>query len=123
VSTNRPYPSVKPYPNEPALISAIKAKLDKAVSKAGRMPELMVMGALGRCGSGAADCAKKCGIPESNIIGWDLKETQGNPGPYPEILKHDIFVNSIYLSSPIPPFITKEMLGVFERFNSSYISR
>nr|KAJ3420157.1 Saccharopine dehydrogenase [Polyrhizophydium stewartii] len=32
-------------------------------------------------------------------------------GPFNEILDHDIFVNCIYLSSPIPPFITKDMLA------------
>jgi saccharopine dehydrogenase (NAD+, L-lysine-forming) len=30
----------------------------------GRRPRIMVMGALGRCGSGAVDCARKSGIPE-----------------------------------------------------------
>lgn len=111
-----PYPSVSPYPNEASLIAAIKAKLEKAAEKAGRMPEVMVMGALGRCGSGAGDCARKCGVPDQNIFGWDLKETQNNPGPYKEILEHDIFVNSIYLSQPIPPFITREMIGRQARF-------
>lgn len=33
-------------------------------AKAGRMPRVMVMGALGRCGSGACDLAKRAGIPE-----------------------------------------------------------
>jgi saccharopine dehydrogenase (NAD+, L-lysine-forming) len=31
-------------------------------------------------------------------------------GPFPEILDADIFVNCIYLSKPIPPFFTMEML-------------
>lgn len=31
-------------------------------------------------------------------------------GPFPEILKVDIFVNCIYLSSSIPPFITPESI-------------
>lgn len=31
-------------------------------------------------------------------------------GPFPEILDCDIFVNCIYLSQPISPFLTKEML-------------
>jgi saccharopine dehydrogenase (NAD+, L-lysine-forming) len=32
-------------------------------------------------------------------------------GPFKEILKHEVFVNCIYLSTPIPPFLTKEMLN------------
>ena len=31
-------------------------------------------------------------------------------GPFQEILDVDIFVNCIYLSSPIPPFLTFEQL-------------
>lgn len=33
-------------------------------AKAGRMPRVMVMGALGRCGTGACDLAKRAGVPE-----------------------------------------------------------
>jgi hypothetical protein len=38
-----------------------------------------------------------------------MEETKAG-GPFKEILKHDIFVNCIYLSNKIPPFLTKEML-------------
>lgn len=68
------------------------------------------MGALGRCGRGACDFARKAGIPEENIIKWDINETRGG-GPFPEILEADIFVNCIYLTSKIPPFITREMVN------------
>lgn len=69
----------------------------------------MVMGALGRCGTGACDFARKAGIPEENIIKWDINETK-NGGPFPEILEADIFVNCIYLNQKIPPFITQELI-------------
>lgn len=32
-------------------------------------------------------------------------------GPFQEILDVDIFVNCIYLSSPIPPFLTREQIA------------
>lgn len=32
-------------------------------------------------------------------------------GPFDEILNVDIFVNCIYLSSQIPPFVTKEQIA------------
>lgn len=70
----------------------------------------MVMGALGRCGRGACDLARAVGIPEQNIIKWDLEETKAG-GPFPRILQSQIFVNCIYLNQPIPPFFTREMLG------------
>lgn len=67
------------------------------------------MGALGRCGTGACDFARKVGIPEENIIKWDINETKKG-GPFPEIVQSDIFVNCIYLSQKIPPFITQELI-------------
>ena len=105
-----PQPGIKPYPNEDELISYLKQRLSLAMERSGgAYPRIMVMGALGRCGTGACDFARRVGVPEENIIKWDMKETQRG-GPFPEILDCDIFVNCIYLSSPIPPFMTTQML-------------
>ncbi|CAB4432190.1 unnamed protein product [Rhizophagus irregularis] len=103
------FSKVEPYPDENVLIKYIQNRLDGAVAVRGRRPRIMVMGALGRCGSGAVDCARKAGIPEENIIKWDIEETKKG-GPFKEILECDIFVNCIYLNQKIPPFLTKEML-------------
>ncbi|KAI9310736.1 hypothetical protein BX666DRAFT_2021601 [Dichotomocladium elegans] len=101
---------LKPYPNEDALIAYTKGRLTEAVARnGGKLPKVMVMGALGRCGRGACDFARKVGIPEGNIIQWDMNETKGG-GPFPQILEADIFVNCIYLTSKIPPFITQELI-------------
>lgn len=75
---------------------------------AGRKPSSLVLGALGRCGSGAVDLLEKIGC--ADIKKWDLPETKERDGPYPEIIESDIFVNCIYLSKPIPPFVSKESL-------------
>ncbi|KAJ2080172.1 Saccharopine dehydrogenase [Coemansia sp. RSA 988] len=99
------YPEIKPYPNEDVLIAETKEKL----AKIGKMPRIMVMGALGRCGSGAVSYARKAGIPEANIVKWDMAET-AKGGPFQEIMDVDIFVNCIYLSSKIPPFVTQEQI-------------
>jgi saccharopine dehydrogenase (NAD+, L-lysine-forming) len=32
-------------------------------------------------------------------------------GPFEEILDVDMFINCIYLTSPIPPFLTKEFIA------------
>lgn len=45
-----------------------------------------------------------------DILKWDMAET-AKGGPFEEILDVDIFVNSIYLSSKIPPFITYETIA------------
>lgn len=98
--------SLEPYPNEAKLVDEIKAELSKCDKK----PKVLVIGALGRCGSGAVDLCKKVGIPDENIIKWDMAET-AKGGPFKEIADADIFVNCIYLSKPIAPFINKELLN------------
>jgi saccharopine dehydrogenase (NAD+, L-lysine-forming) len=101
---------IKPFPNEDRLIAYTTQRLREAIAKtSGAPPKVLVMGALGRCGSGAVDFALHAGIPSENVIRWDLEETKGG-GPFPKILECDIFVNCIYLNQPIPPFFTREML-------------
>ncbi|KAI0242061.1 Saccharopine dehydrogenase [Massospora cicadina] len=105
------FPPIKPYPNQEELIQSIKSRLTTAVqANKGKLPRIMVMGAKGRCGRGAVDFAKAVGIPDSNILGWDMAET-AKGGPFDEILGVDIFVNCIYLSTKIPPFITMETIS------------
>jgi saccharopine dehydrogenase (NAD+, L-lysine-forming) len=99
------FPAVSPYPNEGALISHIK----DVIAKTGKQPRVLVIGALGRCGRGAVDLCVKAGISEENILRWDMAET-AKGGPFDEIVESDIFVNCIYLSSPIPPFINAKSL-------------
>ncbi|KAI7882889.1 Formate/glycerate dehydrogenase catalytic domain-like protein [Lichtheimia hyalospora FSU 10163] len=109
----KPYGVIKPYPNEDALIKHTKEHLAAAVmANNGKMPKVLVMGALGRCGTGACNFARKAGVPEENIIKWDINETKKG-GPFPEILDAGmyIFVNCIYLTKKIPPFLTRELVN------------
>ncbi|KAK6214830.1 alanine dehydrogenase/PNT domain-containing protein [Colletotrichum tabaci] len=109
-----PFPSVESYPNEDALIADVKKALDDGVAKnGGKKPRVIVIGALGRCGSGAVDMCTRAGV--TDIIRWDIQETQAKPGPYSEITESDIFVNCIYLSQPIPPFVNRESLQTSSR--------
>ncbi|KZF19335.1 hypothetical protein L228DRAFT_250923 [Xylona heveae TC161] len=106
-----PMPSVSSYANEGLLIKDIKAATDAGAQKiGGRKPRVLVIGALGRCGRGAVDLCRKAGIPESQILKWDMAET-AKGGPFPEIVESDIFVNCIYLSHKIPPFIDATSLA------------
>lgn len=113
-SDNENLPGVTPYPNEDLLIADVKKELSKAHAKTGRYPTVLIIGALGRCGSGAIDLCKKVGIPESNLVKWDINETKKG-GPFQEIADADIFINCIYLSKPIPPFINLELLNKKDR--------
>jgi saccharopine dehydrogenase (NAD+, L-lysine-forming) len=111
------FPAVKPFPNEAALLTEVREQLEAAVKVNGSTwPRVIVIGALGRCGSGAVDAAIKVGIPDENVLKWDMAET-AHGGPFPEILEcmdhtsnslilADIFVNCIYLSKAGPLFLT-----------------
>lgn len=105
----KPLPGVESYPNEDALVSDIKKDLAEGQKKVGRLPRVIVIGALGRCGRGAVDMALKAGVPESQILKWDMAET-AKGGPFDEILESDIFVNCIYLAEKIPHFVDLESL-------------
>lgn len=100
-----------PYANQDLLIESVRESLEAGKKKAGRSPKILVIGALGRCGKGAVQLAKDVGIPESDIIQWDIEETKKG-GPFREIVEDaDIFVNCIYLSAKIPPFVNDELLS------------
>ncbi|KAB8446159.1 hypothetical protein FH972_025142 [Carpinus fangiana] len=101
---------VKPYKNEEELLAHVREAVEKGAKIAGKKPRALVIGALGRCGRGAVDLFQKVGVPDENVLKWDLAETSAKPGPYPEIIESDIFVNCIYLSKPIPPFIDQASL-------------
>ncbi|KAL4069498.1 saccharopine dehydrogenase [Scleroderma citrinum] len=94
-----------PYANEAAMIESVKAVLGGS----GKGVRALVIGALGRCGRGAVDLFRKIGLDEDDILKWDMAETDKG-GPFDEILGVDIFVNCIYLSSAIPPFLTRQQL-------------
>jgi len=95
-----------PYENEVAMIKDVKDKLNGQEKDI----KVLVIGALGRCGSGAVELFRKLGLAEENILKWDMAET-AKGGPFQEILDVDIFVNCIYLNSSIPPFITPESIA------------
>ncbi|OCF30597.1 saccharopine dehydrogenase (NAD+, L-lysine forming) [Kwoniella heveanensis BCC8398] len=100
---------LKPYKNEDAMVSQVSEALE-SVEGGKKNVKALVIGALGRCGSGAVDLFRKAGLAEENIVKWDMAET-AKGGPFQEILDVDIFVNCIYLSKPIPKFITSDFIA------------
>lgn len=107
-----PMAAVMPYPNKNVLIEAIKEKFAAVEAKVGSptFPKVLIMGALGRSGSGAVALCEDVGIPAESMSKWDIQETKGG-GPFEAILDHDMFINCIYLLKKIPPFITEDMLA------------
>lgn len=98
------------------LVELVKSKVEEALpANNGEYPRVIVIGALGRCGTGAIDCLTRVGIPDSKIVKWDMAETSVG-GPFPEVAASDVFVNCVYLgSTPAPPFVTAESLSGPER--------
>jgi saccharopine dehydrogenase (NAD+, L-lysine-forming) len=73
----------------------------------GTQPKAMIIGAAGRCGRGASELLSALGV---EVTPWDIEETRRG-GPFEEILDHDIFINCVFVSEPIPPFLTHETLA------------
>ncbi|TDZ20474.1 Saccharopine dehydrogenase [Colletotrichum orbiculare MAFF 240422] len=117
---NESFPSVESYPNETVLIGDVKKALSEGQAKTGKLPRVIVIGALGRCGSGAVDMCLKAGIPEENVLKWDIAETKKG-GPFPEIAQSDIFVNCIYLNQPVGHFVNIDSLKAEAQRNLSVV--
>ncbi len=95
------------YPNVDVLLDELKAGLSKYDDK----PNLVVIGALGRSGSGAVDLGEQLGLEVSK---WDMAETASG-GPFPEIQQHSIFVNCILASPSCPRFVTADDIAIVDR--------
>lgn len=90
--------AVSTFRSSDALIADIKADLDATELD---RPTAIVIGALGRVGTGARDLCKSLGVATTD---WDIAET-ANGGPFPEILDHDVFINAILASPRCPVFV------------------
>ncbi len=94
------------------LVSAVQEAVRSAMPRNEQQqpPRVLVMGALGRYGTGAVDLCRAAGVPSSHILDWDVAET-AKGGPFWEISTADVFINCIYLTKPIPPFVTLDSLA------------
>ncbi|MBT5318654.1 MAG: saccharopine dehydrogenase [Chloroflexi bacterium] len=95
--------SLNAYPDKSTLIESCRRRLDTCSSA----PRIMVIGSAGRCGAGAAELFREL---NTEVTLWDLEETRAG-GPFEEILEHDVFVNCVFVSKPIAPFLTPEFLN------------
>ena len=89
---------VHAYAGKEMLLDDLRARLD-AVARP--RPNAIVIGALGRVGSGACDLFHLMGVATTR---WDMAET-AHGGPFPEVLMHDIFVNAILAMPGVPVFV------------------
>ncbi|MGB1096921.1 MAG: saccharopine dehydrogenase, partial [Paracoccaceae bacterium] len=97
-------PPVTSFPNQKALIDALSGAIEPITAP---IPNAIVIGALGRVGTGAADLCKALGIP---VTKWDMAETASG-GPFPEILYHSLFFNCILARPGTPVFVSPQMVN------------
>ncbi len=81
---------------------AMRCELQQGL--AGRTPSALIIGALGRVGTGGADLFEALGMP---VTKWDMAETSSG-GPFPQVLAHDIFLNCILARPGTPVFVARD---------------
>ena len=89
---------VAKYPGKQALLDDLGAEL--AATGTAR-PRAIVIGALGRVGTGASDLCAAMGVA---VTKWDMAET-AHGGPFPEVMQHEIFLNCILARPGCPVFV------------------
>ncbi|QGX96936.1 saccharopine dehydrogenase [Roseovarius faecimaris] len=98
-------PPVATYSGKDSLLDDLRADLQ------GATPSAIVIGALGRVGTGAADLCTALGLDPTR---WDMAETASG-GPFPEILAHDLFFNCIFARPGTPVFVPASALAESRR--------
>ncbi|CAM5560031.1 hypothetical protein SALBM311S_00197 [Streptomyces alboniger] len=86
-------------PLQPLDRAALDARL--AATESPSDERALVIGALGRSGRGACDALETAGITPTR---WDVAETRALDRT--ALLDHDILVNTVLTTRPVPPFLT-----------------
>ena len=87
---------VQKYSGKQSLLEDLAADLGDSPR-----PRAIVIGALGRVGTGASDLCAAMGV---SVTKWDMAET-ARGGPFPEVLDHEIFLNCILARPGCPVFV------------------
>ncbi|MEL6565853.1 MAG: saccharopine dehydrogenase [Pseudomonadota bacterium] len=102
--------AVGSYPSANHMLAELQTEL---VATGTHRPTALIIGALGRVGSGAADLCTAMGVPTTR---WDMAET-AHGGPFPEVLAHDIFFNCILARPGTPVFVPASALHAPRRLS------
>ncbi|MCC1492123.1 saccharopine dehydrogenase [Cognatishimia sp. F0-27] len=86
--------------------AAMRDDVARAMRESGApAPDALVIGALGRVGTGASDFCSAMGV---DVTQWDMAET-AHGGPFPEIAAHGLFFNCILARPGCPVFVPPAM--------------
>ena len=92
---------VSKYVGKAELLADLRADL------AGQaLPDALIIGALGRVGTGAGDLCEALGV---RVTRWDMAETASG-GPFPQVLEHGVFLNCILARPGCPVFVPRSAL-------------
>ena len=109
VHGDMPFPAVRMVRDETELLEGLRERLRAATRRNRTLPRAIIIGARGRCGSGALDLFTKLDFPLEGLTLWDMDET-ARGGPFMKILEHDIFVNCVLVQGGMKPFLDRETL-------------
>lgn len=85
--------------------TALLARTQVALNEIGATrPVALIVGAKGRVGQGAVAFLTAVGVP---CTLWDMAETASG-GPFPDILRHDVFLNCVLAGPQTPVFVRPE---------------
>ena len=98
------FPQATPFANKDDFIATIQSAFADDLAQL----NAMVMGASGRCGTGATDLLNAVGIVNKTL--WDIDEYNQSTKPIMKIIEQDIFINCVYLTQDIPAMIDTSLL-------------
>lgn len=101
---------VSRWTDREAMRDAVTAALD-GLPPATAPGTALVIGALGRVGTGVADL---CGEADITVTRWDMAET-AHGGPFPEVAAHDLMFNCILAQPGAPVFAPPGILSATRR--------
>lgn len=91
-------PPARIFADADTLVETVRDDIARSTRDA---PTMLVVGALGRVGTGAADLGRAAGLVPTL---WDVAET-AHGGPFPEVLEHDVMLNCILARPGCPVFV------------------
>jgi saccharopine dehydrogenase (NAD+, L-lysine-forming) len=87
---------------ETPLRAQTRERLDESLRPRSDSVTAVVIGALGRCGRGAREALAVAGLVPTT---WDVGETLNMDKP--ALLAHDVLINAVLTTEPVPPFVTE----------------
>lgn len=101
---------VTAFDSAEAMVAAARERLAAAADR----PRVLIVGALGRVGRGAAELCARAGVDATR---WDIAET-AHGGPFPEVLAHEVFLNCILARPGCPVFVPAEAATAARRLTA-----